>query len=255
MSIDWFSIAWADHTLCLLQRGRENKELPTVKLERVRIESWCGHQVTKNKAQSTLWPVFSTITSPYMVLVRSNVSCTRTTVLAKIITAPLYRYDMYMPPWKHTVEIMFWMFIHTVPYFEVDHRTPSHHRVLVSHCRAHVLSRLVFCNANFGIQNNIDTLQDIVEVVTKSASLNHAELTGTQPGETRISIHDWSSFFRPHFCNLARIKDLHHSAIHVCSDGSRPADIRVWVRTTFQHHCLWCGILHGVQLAAKSTVS
>ena len=79
-------------------------------------------------------------------------------------------------------------------------------------------------------RTKVNTLQDIVEVVNKSASLNHAELTGTQSGETLIPVYDWSSFFQPHLHKLAGIKTLHHIAIHASSDASRPADIRVCVR-------------------------
>ena len=58
----------------------------------------------------------------------------------------------------------------------------------------------------------VGCLDDIVRVVENSATVNHAQLVGTQSGEVLVTTYDWSEFFsEPYRQNaLKGIKAMHH---------------------------------------------
>jgi hypothetical protein len=58
----------------------------------------------------------------------------------------------------------------------------------------------------------IGCLDDIVRVVESSATVNHAQLVGTQDGKVVVPTYDWASFFDEPFRQraLKGIKSMHH---------------------------------------------
>ena len=76
---------------------------------------------------------------------------------------------------------------------------------------------------------SIDCLDDLVREVERSADVNHAQLTGTQSGETLVPMYNWTQHFHPHFRSVHNIKTYHsfhfsnsspgHVAIKQYSDG------------------------------------
>ena len=56
----------------------------------------------------------------------------------------------------------------------------------------------------------VDSLQDLVDVVESSASVNSAQLVGTQDGEMVVPIYDWQSFLLTKFRKLPGIKKFHN---------------------------------------------
>ena len=56
----------------------------------------------------------------------------------------------------------------------------------------------------------VDSLQDLVDVVESSASVNSAQLVGTQDGEMVVPIYDWQSFLLTKFRKLPSIKKFHN---------------------------------------------
>ena len=58
-----------------------------------------------------------------------------------------------------------------------------------------------FPDAGFGMLKrkfrltNVGCLSDIVDVVNKSAAMNHAQLVGDQTGNVTVASHDWATFF------------------------------------------------------------
>ena len=59
-------------------------------------------------------------------------------------------------------------------------------------------------------RTKVDCLDDIVGVVESSASVNSAQLVGTQSGETVVKTYDWAGFFAPNLKRVPQIKKLHH---------------------------------------------
>ena len=47
-------------------------------------------------------------------------------------------------------------------------------------------------------RTNVGCLDDIVRVVEKSATVNHAQLVGTQDGKVIVPTYDWAQFLIPH---------------------------------------------------------
>ena len=66
----------------------------------------------------------------------------------------------------------------------------------------------------------VDCLDDIVEVVQSSADVNHAQLVGTQSGETLVPMHDWAKYLEPYFRVLPNIKQYHHFHFSSSSPGT-----------------------------------
>ena len=54
-------------------------------------------------------------------------------------------------------------------------------------------------------RTNIKCLDDIVRTINKSASVNHAQLVGTQDGEVLVPTYDWLSFFAMYFKKIPHI--------------------------------------------------
>jgi len=44
-------------------------------------------------------------------------------------------------------------------------------------------------------QTKVGCLEDIVQVVRKSATINHCQLVGNQSGEVLVPTYDWADFF------------------------------------------------------------
>ena len=59
-------------------------------------------------------------------------------------------------------------------------------------------------------RTKVDCLDDIVGVVESSASVNNAQLVGTQSGETVVKTYDWAGFFAPNLKRVPHIKKQHH---------------------------------------------
>jgi hypothetical protein len=61
-------------------------------------------------------------------------------------------------------------------------------------------------------RTRIGCLDDIVRVVESSATVNHAQLVGTQDGKVVVPTYDWASFFDEPFRQraLKGIKSMHH---------------------------------------------
>ena len=61
-------------------------------------------------------------------------------------------------------------------------------------------------------RTKIGCLDDIVQVVEKSAVVNHAQLVGTQDGKVIVPTYDWADFFDSPFRQraLKGIKAMHH---------------------------------------------
>ena len=56
----------------------------------------------------------------------------------------------------------------------------------------------------------VNCLADLVDVVEKSANVNHAQLVGNQSGESLVPIYDWATHFNDHFKAIPNIKRFHH---------------------------------------------
>lgn len=61
-------------------------------------------------------------------------------------------------------------------------------------------------------RKNIGCLDDIVQAVESSATVNHAQLVGTQDGEVLVPTYNWAEFFDAPYRQsaLKGIKALHH---------------------------------------------
>ena len=56
----------------------------------------------------------------------------------------------------------------------------------------------------------VNCLADLVDVMEKSADINHAQLVGNQSGERLMPIYDWATHFNNHFKAIPNIKRFHH---------------------------------------------
>ena len=59
-------------------------------------------------------------------------------------------------------------------------------------------------------QTKVSSLTELAEVVNTSASVNFAELVGSELGQVLVPAYDWQSFFSKKFIKLKGIKKLHH---------------------------------------------
>ena len=59
-------------------------------------------------------------------------------------------------------------------------------------------------------RTKVDCLDDIVRVVESSAAINHAQLVGTQSGETVVPTFKWADFLSSFLKRVPHIKRLHH---------------------------------------------
>lgn len=61
-------------------------------------------------------------------------------------------------------------------------------------------------------KTKVGSIQDIAEVVKRSASVNHPQLVGEYDGTTHVKTYDWSSFFDGHVIqtSLKGISKMHH---------------------------------------------
>ena len=59
-------------------------------------------------------------------------------------------------------------------------------------------------------RTKVDCLEDIVNVVESSASVNNAQLVGTQSGETVVKSYDWAGYFASKLKRVPQIKKQHH---------------------------------------------
>ena len=59
-------------------------------------------------------------------------------------------------------------------------------------------------------RTKVDCLDDIVRVVESSAAINHAQLVGTQSGETVVPTFKWAEFLSSFLKRVPHIKRLNH---------------------------------------------
>ena len=78
------------------------------------------------------------------------------------------------------------------------------------------LFKQAFCRTKVGC------LDDIARVVENSATVNHAQLVGTQDGQVIVTTYDWAQFFKRPFRQnaLKGIKAMHHLTLTDSNKGS-----------------------------------
>ena len=57
----------------------------------------------------------------------------------------------------------------------------------------------------------VSSLEEVADVVNKSADVNVAQLVGTQAGEPIVPVYDWAFYFGGHFRTVPQLKLYHHS--------------------------------------------
>ena len=62
-------------------------------------------------------------------------------------------------------------------------------------------------------RTKVSCLEDIRRVVEESADVNHAQLVGTQSGESVVPTYNWTSLLSPRMKKISGIKRLHHITI------------------------------------------
>ena len=85
----------------------------------------------------------------------------------------------------------------------------------------------------------VESLQDITDVVTKSASCNSVEVVGWEDGISLIPTYDWSSYFAKHLNKVTGIKKFQHFTFNkssmgmvLCRENSTSSTITVDIRKT-----------------------
>ena len=68
--------------------------------------------------------------------------------------------------------------------------------------------------------SKVDCLDDLVNVVQGSASVNEVQLVGSQQGEPIVDIFDWVGFFGSHFMKIPQITRQHHFQFTAASPGT-----------------------------------
>jgi hypothetical protein len=68
-------------------------------------------------------------------------------------------------------------------------------------------------------REKVGCLADIARVVNTSATVNIAQLCGTQKGEVVVPTNDWKKFLSPHFKTLRNIKSYHHFCFSSTTPG------------------------------------
>lgn len=66
----------------------------------------------------------------------------------------------------------------------------------------------------------VSSLQDIVDIVNKSADVNTAQLVGTQEGEILVQTYSWSTFLGSYFRRIPNITSYHHFTLSSTYPGS-----------------------------------
>ena len=59
-------------------------------------------------------------------------------------------------------------------------------------------------------RTKVGTINDIAEVVSKSASVNHPQLVGSYDGTSFVNFYNWSSFFDDTTTQIKGITKMHH---------------------------------------------
>ena len=84
-------------------------------------------------------------------------------------------------------------------------------------------------------RTKVDSLQDLVDVVNRSANVNFAQLVGTQEGDVLVPTYDWGSYLSPYFKRVDHIKKLHSFQISSPSSGDVEVVVRDYSDTPEQH--------------------
>ena len=87
--------------------------------------------------------------------------------------------------------------------------TPSSHQTGVLDCSKQRYRR-----------THVSSLQDIADVVTKSADVNEAQLVSTQEGKTIVPVYNWADFLKTEFKKIPKIKMYHHFQFSSSTPGS-----------------------------------
>ena len=108
-------------------------------------------------------------------------------------------------------------------------------------------------------KTNVGSINDIAEVVKRSASVNHPQLIGEYDGTTHVKMYDWSNFFESHTIKSAlkgiskmqhfRFTADHPGYVFVKSSSDSPeTKIKLFKRynletrqtcLTRSYHCSW----------------
>ena len=59
-------------------------------------------------------------------------------------------------------------------------------------------------------RTHIQCLDDIVNAINQSASINHTHLVGKEDGEVLVPTYDWLTFFASYFKKIPQIKSYHN---------------------------------------------
>lgn len=65
----------------------------------------------------------------------------------------------------------------------------------------------------------VSSLQDLEDVVEKSADVNTAQIVGTQEGQVVVSVYDWATFLGEHFRKVPQMTSYHHFTFTVSKPG------------------------------------
>lgn len=68
-------------------------------------------------------------------------------------------------------------------------------------------------------KSNVATIQDIAEVVQKSAVVNHPQLIGDYDGSTYVKFYNWSNIFDDYTIAIKGITKFHHFRMSSCTPG------------------------------------
>ena len=68
--------------------------------------------------------------------------------------------------------------------------------------------------------SKVDCLDDLVNVVQGSVSVNEVQLVGSQQGEPIVDTFDWVGFFGSHFMKIFQITRQHHFQFTAASPGT-----------------------------------
>ena len=82
--------------------------------------------------------------------------------------------------------------------------------------------------------SKVDSLHDLVEVVDRSATVNVAQLTGTQNGEVVVKTYNWQEGVSPAFKKVPAIKKLHHFHISKDDKGSVVLKVKEHINDSFR---------------------
>ena len=77
----------------------------------------------------------------------------------------------------------------------------------------------------------MDCLDDIVDVVNKSADMNIAQLVGHENGLSDVPVYDWNTFLTPLFSKLKKVKDFRHFHFNGSGEVSLQTDSKAEMQT------------------------